>query len=183
MSIKYRVVPFEPTAEMLRPFDRFMRPEAAKQLLMEVFAAAPVTPAGGEPEVFEVNDLDGDGGSQMVVSAEAHRAHFTRLQAEVAELKQQVEWRGEMAASNERQYTEQLGKVIALQSELTKAREFAAKVHDGMNGMLALEEDDDVLDYLGTEAANFLGVGHRPEDLKKFVAHQSAPAAKGDGNE
>lgn len=183
MTIEYRVVPLE----LLRRFTVSVDAHGYGFDGYEDICAileAPMPPAGGEPEVLALFEqvIGTDPQAFLAEGATVYQvtqaeviafaaAHVTRLQAEVDTLKQQVEWRGEMAASNERQYTEQLGKVITLQSELTKARELlnwaehALCEHSFGNSGEVIEHDQLFRDVIRGK-------------IIAAASHQSAPAAK-----
>lgn len=91
--------------------------------------ADPVPPVGGEVEVrtFYAREIDLDNGFVECIAAADHRAHVTRLQAEVEH------WRNRSAQWKER-VAELTNEGNALQSELTKARELLTEAPRGVPG-------------------------------------------------
>lgn len=75
---QWKLVPVEPTEEMLRPLDRFMRPEAARELLKEVLAAAQQPPALGDDLDDALRDM-ASSACQMALDHGINEDVFVRL--------------------------------------------------------------------------------------------------------
>lgn len=185
MTTEWKLVPVEPTDDMIVAFAEAWY--SKRQCIDDpdmldaysaMLAAAPVPPAGGEVEAQMLEEMYRRFGAgkqaddwlcvddtQLGVEfcADFMRPHVTRLTAERDALKAEVETERKFRLSAEGGWREanrvigmQRAKLDEQESELTKARELLTEA----SGKL----------YVDTQLK--LRIAH-------FLAHQSAPAAKG----
>lgn len=152
---------------------------------LRVVVADPVPPAGGDVETvatmyvaipedfqsFVCLGRPGDGGkfykAEPLITLEDHRAHVTRLQAEVERLNK----------DNESFIVECVTRGnanVRLQSELTKAREVEFNIRQAIADRKSYLQDPELLQGNRGKYEHEVGL------LKCFLSNQSAPAAKGE---
>jgi hypothetical protein len=153
MSTEYRVVPVEPTDEMIAAVEHdsytfatgdeewigCVSEDMAREIYTNMLTAAPVPPASGEVEVhrYQAVSMFTEDGNKItyaphgpwMVMASVHDYHVTQLQAEVAEVR----------AFNDKAWAEAMEnarKADTLQSELTKARKLSSILEDALKHLV-----------------------------------------------
>lgn len=186
---KYRVVPVELLKSCMR-LANVQGPTLLRRHLCDLLAAAPVPPAGGEPEVERFTDThqwrDQYGIKEqelLCVSAEDFDAHVTRLQADVERLNSRIEEFEVEASVTQNALDEKDYAIKTLQSGLEAERkehavtEAIAEKHELRANEYASEltKARELLHKYWTNASV---CSFASKDIGEFLAHQSVPAAK-----